>query len=61
MSHERLRHPLALLLPFSPSLRKLDLLTPMFWQAVLKINSKAQVHPVIATRWVRPSGFTPNI
>jgi hypothetical protein len=22
--------------------------------AVLKINSKAQVHPVIATRWVRP-------
>jgi CCR4-NOT transcriptional regulation complex NOT5 subunit len=25
--------------------------------AVLKINSQAQVHPVIATRWVR---FTPH-
>ena len=32
MSHERLRHTLALLLPVSPSLPKLDILTPRFWQ-----------------------------
>ena len=30
--------------------------------AVLKINSKSQVHPVIATRWVRKyTFFGPNM
>ena len=42
MSHKRLRHTLPLLLPFSPSLRKLDILTPIICQGTVSTERRLQ-------------------
>ena len=48
MSHKRLRHTLPLLLPFSSSLRKLDILSLIFWQVVVSFNIEKLVKTLIA-------------